>query len=128
MYLLVRFGGHKSNRNGDINSYINSYRENVEKVKIMVLIHHIGRFLIRNTDLFRYGWQKIEKNEKKNLGNCKDLCISRKHKKQWQKQNFLGYRKNRIYFIIPTTLHWFVLLLLYQCCEYIYIYIIYIYI
>ena len=37
--ITARFGGHRSCRNGYINSFINSY------MNIFVLIHHITRFL-----------------------------------------------------------------------------------
>ena len=41
MYLLAKFGGHRSYRNGDINSYINSYMDTLEKNDLTVSIRHI---------------------------------------------------------------------------------------
>ena len=67
MYLPAKFGDRRCQRNGDINSYINS-----------------SGVLFRNVDLQLqspgYSWQKNEK--KKNTGNCKALCILRKLNKQ----------------------------------------------
>ena len=45
MYLLTKFGGDRSYRNGDINSYINSYTDTLEKAELSELIHYIARFL-----------------------------------------------------------------------------------
>ena len=70
MYVLAKFGGQRSHKNGDNNSYINSYMDN-----------HLGKrwahrldppyceiFKSVNIDLkFRsleYGWQKNEKKKK----------------------------------------------------------------
>ena len=41
MYLLAKFGHHRSYRNGDINSYMDT----LEKAELLVSIHHIARFL-----------------------------------------------------------------------------------
>ena len=56
MYLLTKFGGHRSYRNGDINSEINSYMDILEKAELITSIHHISRFLksgkpIRNSEV-----------------------------------------------------------------------------
>ena len=45
MYLLAKFGDHRSYRNGDINSYINSYIVAMEKAELTASICHIVRFL-----------------------------------------------------------------------------------
>ena len=45
MYLLAKFGGHKSYQNGDINSYISSYMNTSEKAKLTASVHHIARYL-----------------------------------------------------------------------------------
>ena len=45
MFLLVKPRDHKFQRNGDINSYINSYMETLEKAELTTSICHIGRFL-----------------------------------------------------------------------------------
>ena len=45
MYLLAKFGDRRSYRNGDINSYINSDMDSLEKAGFMAPIHHTGRLL-----------------------------------------------------------------------------------
>ena len=45
MYLPAQFGDHRSYRNANINSYINSYMDNLEKDHFATSIRHIGRFL-----------------------------------------------------------------------------------
>ena len=45
MHFLVKFGDHKSHGIGDINSYINSYMDFLEKAELTASISHIGRFL-----------------------------------------------------------------------------------
>ena len=44
MYLLAKFGGHRSYENGDINSFINSYMSILEKVELTTSIRYIVRF------------------------------------------------------------------------------------
>ena len=70
-------------RNGDISSYINYYIDTLEKAELIASIRHIVRFLksgilIDNSEVPGYDWQK---NEKKNIGNCKAFCVSHKPKK-----------------------------------------------
>ena len=45
MYLIAKFGDHRSCRKGDINSYINSYMDALEKAELTDSIRHIARFL-----------------------------------------------------------------------------------
>ena len=46
MYLLVKFGGHRFYRNGDIKCYINSYMDTLDKAELTTTsIHHIVKFL-----------------------------------------------------------------------------------
>ena len=45
MYLLAKFGGHKSYRNGYVNLYINYYMDTLEKAELTASICHIARFL-----------------------------------------------------------------------------------
>ena len=45
MYLLAKFGDHRFYRNGDINSYISSYKDTLEKAEVISSIWHIARFL-----------------------------------------------------------------------------------
>ena len=53
MYLLAKFGDHRSYRNGDINSYINSYTKKAgEKAEVTASIRHIARFLISGTPIY----------------------------------------------------------------------------
>ena len=44
MYLLAKFGGHRSHRNGDINSYINSYMKTSEIAELTTSLSHIEGF------------------------------------------------------------------------------------
>ena len=44
MYLLFKFGDHKSDRLGDINYYIKSFMITSEKAELTTSIHHIARF------------------------------------------------------------------------------------
>ena len=45
MYLLAKFGGHKSYGSGDIDYYISYYMDTLEKVELTASISHIARFL-----------------------------------------------------------------------------------
>ena len=45
MYLLAKFGDHRSYRNGDTNSYINSYMDILKKTKLTALLRHIAIFI-----------------------------------------------------------------------------------
>ena len=76
--MLAKFGNHRSYRNRDINSYMDT----LGKAELTASIRLLRYFKIRNTDLQScssgYGWQKNEKKE--NTGNCKALCVSRKRK------------------------------------------------
>ena len=59
MHFLVKFGDHKSHGIGDINSYINSYMDFLEKAELTASISHIGRnFPILQFPSSGYGWQK----------------------------------------------------------------------
>ena len=84
MYLLAKSGGHRCYRNGDINSYINSYMDILGKAELTASIRHIARFLKSGIPIYNSevpGRQKSEKEKEKNTGNCKALCISRKRNK-----------------------------------------------
>ena len=50
MYLLARFGDHRSYRNGDINSYMDT----LEIAALTVLICHIGRFLKSGIPVYNF--------------------------------------------------------------------------
>ena len=45
MYLLAKFGGHRSYRNGGINSYINFCKSTLKKAELTVSIRNVARFL-----------------------------------------------------------------------------------
>ena len=45
MDLLATFNGHRSYRNGDISSCINSYTNILEKAELTTSIHNTARFL-----------------------------------------------------------------------------------
>ena len=44
MHLLAKIRGNRSYGNGDINSYINSYMNILEKAKLTASIRHVERF------------------------------------------------------------------------------------
>ena len=44
MYLLAKSGGHKSDGNGDINSYISSYMNNLEIALLTGSVCHMEKF------------------------------------------------------------------------------------
>ena len=52
MYLPAKFDGHRSYRNGDVNSYINFYMDTLEKVELTVSIGHIQKFLRSGTPIY----------------------------------------------------------------------------
>ena len=83
MYLLVKFVGQRSYRNGDINSYINSYMDTLEKSELTSSIGHIARFLKSEIPIYNSEVSDTagSENKKKTAGNCKVLCVSRKRNK-----------------------------------------------
>ena len=44
MYMAAKFGGHRSYRNANINSYFNFYMDTLEKAEASASIGHIVRF------------------------------------------------------------------------------------
>ena len=72
-----KFGGHRSHRNGDINSYINSYKDTLEKSERTTSIQ--TGVPIHNSEV-PDTTGKINK-KKEETGNYKVLCVSRKRKK-----------------------------------------------
>ena len=82
MYLLAKFGGQRSNRNRDINSYTNSH----------ISIRHIARFLKSGIPICN---SKVpdttgRKMRRKTQGNCKAFCVSLKRNKLIQKAEELN--------------------------------------
>ena len=57
MYLLAKFGDHRSYKNGDINSCINSYMDILEKVEPTAWIPFIARFLKSRIPIYTSGVQ-----------------------------------------------------------------------
>ena len=57
MYLLAKFGDHRSYKNGDINSCINSYMDILEKVEPTAWIPFIARFLKSRIPIYNSGVQ-----------------------------------------------------------------------
>ena len=45
MYLLAKFDDRRSYKNGDINSYIKSYKNTLQKAELTASIRHIAIFL-----------------------------------------------------------------------------------
>ena len=44
MYLLAKFGRHSSYANGDVNSYICSYKNTLEKAELTTLVRHLQSY------------------------------------------------------------------------------------
>ena len=73
MCILVKFGDHRSYRNGDINYYMDT----MEKAELTASIRHIAIFLKSRVPIYNFEVQDTagRKNEmKENTGNCKALC------------------------------------------------------
>ena len=88
MYLLTKFGDHKSYRNGDINSYINSYMDTLEKVELTASIRHIAIFLKSEIPIYNSEvptGRKIRRRRKKKRTQLQSVCASRKRNKQMYK-------------------------------------------
>ena len=81
MYLLAKFGGHRSYRN--VNSYVNSYMDTLENPALITTIRHIARFLKSEIPIYNSEVPDTagSENKKKTAGNCKVLCVSRKRNK-----------------------------------------------
>ena len=54
MYRLSKFRDHKPYRNGDINSYINSYVNTLEKAELTASIRHIAMFLKSEIPIYNF--------------------------------------------------------------------------
>ena len=83
MYLLAKFGDHKSYRNGDVSSF-NFYMDTLEKAELTASIRCIGRFIksgrpIYNSEVPDTAGKKNKK--KKSTGKCKAFCVLRKRNK-----------------------------------------------
>ena len=67
--MLVKFGGHRSYGNKDINCYINSYINTFQKAKLNASLHHIERFSKSEIPIYnpkvldRSGRKKVDKIE-----------------------------------------------------------------
>ena len=90
MYLLTKFGSHKSYGNKNINFYINKFlHEHLGKSWTQRLgLPYWEIFKIRNTDFqfwnAKHDWTQNEKKKekkKKNTSSCKALDVSRKRSK-----------------------------------------------
>ena len=55
MYLLAKFGDHRSYRNRDINPYINSYMDTLEEAELIASIRHIAKFLKSGIPIYNSG-------------------------------------------------------------------------
>ena len=77
MYLLTKFGGHMSYGNGDINFYIISYMETLEKAEFITSICGPARFLksVISIDILRKTFaEKQQEEEYKQLQSV--LCFT----------------------------------------------------
>ena len=55
--------------------------DTLEKAKLTASTHHIALFLKSRIPIYNSRIRLAKKNEKKNTGNCKALCVSHKRKK-----------------------------------------------
>ena len=88
MYLLAKLGGHSSYGNGDINSYINSFMNTLEKAELTTSIRHIERFLksgisIYNSEVPDAAVRKTRRRRRSKTSSRQTLCVSRKRKLFW---------------------------------------------
>ena len=88
MYLLAKLGGHSSYGNGDINSYINSYMNTLEKAELTTSIRHMERFLksgisIYNSEVPDAAVRKTSRRRRSKASSRQTLCVSRKRKLFW---------------------------------------------
>ena len=82
MYLLAKFGDHRFYRNGDINSYINSYMDTLEIAALTALICHIGRFLksgipVYNSEALDTACRKTRRQRRRRKGRITQAIAKR---------------------------------------------------
>ena len=80
MYLSATFGGHSSYRNGDINCYINSYRDILKKAELITSIRHIARFLkseilIDNPEILDTTGRKTKRGSRRKTQEIAKPCV-----------------------------------------------------
>ena len=63
MYLLAKFGGQKSYRNGDVNYCINFHMNTLEKAELTASISHIERFSKSEIPILKSKTRLVEKQE-----------------------------------------------------------------
>ena len=73
MYLLAKFGGHKSYVNRYINSYIKSYMNTSEIAELITSLRHTERFSKSGTPIYNQSRTGLQKNNKKNTYNYSAL-------------------------------------------------------
>ena len=77
----IKFRDHRSCGNGDINSYINSSIDALEKAEVTISTHYIERLLKSGILIYiSEVSDTMEEQREKEEGNCKALCVSREHK------------------------------------------------
>ena len=72
MYLLAKFGGHRSSGNGDINYYNNSYMDTLGKAELTAWIRHIARFLTSgipnyNSEVLDTAYRKTRRRKQRRI-------------------------------------------------------------
>ena len=82
MNLLAIFGDHRSYRNGDINSYINSYMDTLEIAALTTLICHIRRFLkseipVYNSEALDKACRKTRRRRRRRKGRITQAIAKR---------------------------------------------------
>ena len=80
MFLLAKFVGHRSYRNGEISFYISSYMDTLEKAELTASIRHIARFLKSEIQIYNSEVPDTadRKTRGRKTGNCKAFCVSQK--------------------------------------------------
>ena len=75
MYLLAKFESHRSYGNGDVNYYIDSCMDALEKAELTAKIHHIAIFSksgipIYNSEVLIMAVRKTRRFRKIAIANC----------------------------------------------------------
>ena len=78
MYLLAKLGGHSSYGNGDINSYISSYMDALEKAELSTSVRHIERFLNQEYQFtVPKSWMRL--SEKQAEGEIEKQAVAKRY-------------------------------------------------
>ena len=74
MYLLAKFGDHRSYRNGDVSSYIKSYMDTLGNAELdLASIRHVSRFLKSGKPIYNSEFQIRQTENQQEVGE--DLTV-----------------------------------------------------